>query len=74
MKTVYQVQARSNKPWCNDWFAMHVGNVYDVVETMEEAEKELAHAKEFHKRLNPGDWVYEYRIAKICYQVEYIEC
>ena len=74
MKTVYQVQARSNKPWSNDWFAMHVKNPYDVVDTMEEAEEVLSHAKDFHKRVNTGNWVYEYRIVKICYQEEYIEC
>ncbi len=76
MKTVYQVQCRSNKDL--DWKTYNIrGNSYCVTESIDTAKATLEEAKQWHKRLsNTYDSfktdVYEYRIAKITFDVEYI--
>ena len=76
MKTVYQVQFRLNKNL--NWITYNIkGNSYDVTESIEVAKAVLEKAKQHHKHLsNTYDSfktdVYEYRIAKITFDVEYI--
>lgn len=76
MKTVYQVQFKSNKGQdAGIWMAFCSKKKYDIAESLEEAKKVLSDAKAWHNHCNEIgiDITYSYRIAKIQYTVEYTE-
>ena len=69
MKTVYQVQFRSNHE--EAWRAYNMpGSIYDVTESIEVARATLEDARQYH--ITVFNEQIEYRIAKITYRVEYL--
>ena len=70
-KTRYQVQTRpkSNSGSWHSFNAPH--SQWDLVDTLEDAQKLLEHAKEYHKNWESGKYPvksrteYEYRILKV---------
>lgn len=72
-KTRYQVQSRSKtKANTNSWHSFNAPNNYwDLVDTLEDAQKLLEHAKEYHRNWESGKYPvkdrkeYEYRILKV---------
>ena len=69
MKTVYQVQFRSNHE--EAWRAFNMpGSMYDVTESIEEARATLEDARQYHSTI--FDEQFEYRIARITYRVAYL--
>ena len=69
MKTVYQVQFRSNHD--EEWRAFNMpGSMYDVTESIEEARATLEEARQYHSTI--FDEQFEYRIARITYRVAYL--
>ena len=76
MKTVYQVQFRSNTKDFSEWTPFNMNTKYDVTENIETAKKTLERAKEWHSELKlvaEKGCKHEYRIAKITFDVEYIQ-
>ena len=84
MNTVYQVQAKGTYPKEQDrgWFVMHHPLmkdklIADCFETLEQAKIGLESAKAFHDRMKKAGctygYPYQYRIAKIMYEVEYLD-
>lgn len=69
MKTVYQVQFRSNHD--EEWRAFNMpGSMYDVTESIEEARATLEEARQYH--ITVFNEQFEYRIARITYRVAYL--
>ena len=69
MKTVYQVQFRSNHD--EEWRVFNMpGSMYDVTESIEEARATLEEARQYHSTI--FDEQFEYRIAQIAYRVAYL--
>lgn len=82
----YQVQFReisrnmaTGESYSMGWRAFNAKRKYDLLDTIEEAKELMNEMKEFHKSTFKTDRncnckvTLEYRIAKIKYDVEYIE-